>query len=353
MLLGDDALRDGLIAEYRFAGDAADSSGQGHHGTVHGATLTADRFGNPAHAYHFDGVDDYIEVSPPPAFSSNALSVSVWARFEPRDFQGWTNCLVAQDDGNDADQSRRVFQLSTDHGHLVWHRMIGARDPMGRHRVRPGIWTHVVAVHDHGVNRLYVDGVLHDSEEHCLWTHPEQPLHIGRKGTPEPYFFFKGDLDDVRLWNRPLQEAEVRMLLGEGGWLPASPGLPVQGDPLTGRWGVFGVVYLDLFYDGDRGVTGQIMAGRPSNPAPIAEGSFDRATGRLRLRGAARHPETREPVSWSIEGMLDQGEICVLAVFNDYRGNHRLTRSGARPKLSRNSLRSHYEALAYRWRRRA
>jgi hypothetical protein len=30
--------------------------------------LTADRFGRPDHAYRFDGIDDYIEIAPPPAF---------------------------------------------------------------------------------------------------------------------------------------------------------------------------------------------------------------------------------------------------------------------------------------------
>ena len=33
-----------------------------HHGTVHGATLTTDRFGNPNSAYSFNGSTDYIEI---------------------------------------------------------------------------------------------------------------------------------------------------------------------------------------------------------------------------------------------------------------------------------------------------
>lgn len=35
----------GLVAHYTFDGDARDSSGNGNHGTVHGATLVEDRFG--------------------------------------------------------------------------------------------------------------------------------------------------------------------------------------------------------------------------------------------------------------------------------------------------------------------
>jgi hypothetical protein len=38
--------REGMLAEYLFAGDATDTSGNGNDGTVNGAMLTADRFGN-------------------------------------------------------------------------------------------------------------------------------------------------------------------------------------------------------------------------------------------------------------------------------------------------------------------
>ena len=50
----------GLVGWWGFNGNAQDGSGNGNHGTVNGATLTTDRFGNQNGAYSFDGVDDYI-----------------------------------------------------------------------------------------------------------------------------------------------------------------------------------------------------------------------------------------------------------------------------------------------------
>ena len=52
----------GLVAWYPFDGNASDMSGNGNHGTVHGATLGTDRHGQANRAYNFDGVDDWIEV---------------------------------------------------------------------------------------------------------------------------------------------------------------------------------------------------------------------------------------------------------------------------------------------------
>jgi Na+/H+ antiporter NhaB len=49
-------------AEYLFNGNANDTSGNGHDGTIYGATLAFDRFGNMNSAYSFDGVNDYIAM---------------------------------------------------------------------------------------------------------------------------------------------------------------------------------------------------------------------------------------------------------------------------------------------------
>lgn len=50
------------MAYYAFGGNANDLTGNGNDGTVSGATLTTDRFGNPNSAYHFDGINDFINI---------------------------------------------------------------------------------------------------------------------------------------------------------------------------------------------------------------------------------------------------------------------------------------------------
>ena len=72
-----------FIAQYSFTGNAFNESGNDNHGTVFGATLTEDRFGNANSAYAFDGSGDYIDIAMPlPAELSptDALSISVWVK---------------------------------------------------------------------------------------------------------------------------------------------------------------------------------------------------------------------------------------------------------------------------------
>ena len=64
-------LDSGLVASYPFNGNANDTSGNGNNGTVNGATLTKDRFGNAGKAYSFNGTSDYISVSPIAGLTAN------------------------------------------------------------------------------------------------------------------------------------------------------------------------------------------------------------------------------------------------------------------------------------------
>ena len=68
----------GLVGYWPFNGNANDESGNGNNGTVNGATLTTDRFGNANSAYSFDGVDDYIQTNYTGISGSNSRSFSLW-----------------------------------------------------------------------------------------------------------------------------------------------------------------------------------------------------------------------------------------------------------------------------------
>jgi len=73
----------GLVASYNFNGNADDSSGKGHHGTLHNVTLTSNRLGHGSSAYSFNGTDAYIEIPDHKDFSvstTGKLSIAVWMR---------------------------------------------------------------------------------------------------------------------------------------------------------------------------------------------------------------------------------------------------------------------------------
>ena len=70
----------GLVGYWTFSGNANDSSGNNLNGTVNGAVLTQDRFGNSSSAFNFDGIDDYILVNDDDllSFPNNEFTFSFW-----------------------------------------------------------------------------------------------------------------------------------------------------------------------------------------------------------------------------------------------------------------------------------
>jgi hypothetical protein len=73
-------INDGLVAYYPFNGNANDESGNGNDGTVNGATLSEDRFGNADSAYSFNGIDNYIAVLDSPELNPNTITISAWIK---------------------------------------------------------------------------------------------------------------------------------------------------------------------------------------------------------------------------------------------------------------------------------
>ena len=70
-----------LVAYYPFNGNANDASGNGNNGTVNGATLTTDRFGNANSAYLFNGTNNDIIVPDAPGLRpSGAYTINAWVQ---------------------------------------------------------------------------------------------------------------------------------------------------------------------------------------------------------------------------------------------------------------------------------
>ena len=69
----------GLVGWWPFTGNANDESGNGNNGTVNGATLTSDRFGNAGKAYSFNGTSNYVDVNNTIGnFQTNDFTISCW-----------------------------------------------------------------------------------------------------------------------------------------------------------------------------------------------------------------------------------------------------------------------------------
>ncbi|GAB2584665.1 hypothetical protein GCM10027168_16800 [Streptomyces capparidis] len=184
-----------------------------HGGAESGAT------GVDARALHLDGTDDRAVVAAPHIDTSRSFAVSVWARL-PRTKPGHTAVILTQ---TGTHKSGIELYYSTAYDRWILNQHSADTPEAGSVRAiqtkgavpQGGEWAHLAGVHDTVANTLtlYVNGVEAGTATlGNAWT-ATGPLQIGAGSyNGAPGNFFPGDLDDLRLFDRPLAEGEVRQL---------------------------------------------------------------------------------------------------------------------------------------------
>jgi len=214
-------LDEGLVAYYPFDGNADDKSVNGNHGTVHGATLTNNRFGNAESAYRFDGINDFIQISDSPSLRLNTFTVSAWI-YQPS-YDGTVRIVINKGgiggDGqnedinyslyfSDKDAFRTLFEENdgTDHHASV-------SNPASELPIQT--WHYAVGTYDGSNLNLYVNGDLKETTPtDTIPALNSVPLIIGKNARIDEHYFY-GIIDDVRIYNRALSESEIQQLYNE------------------------------------------------------------------------------------------------------------------------------------------
>ena len=203
----------GLIGWWPFNGNANDESGNGNNGSVTGATLTTDRFGNPNSAYYF-AINDIIDFGVSNDFaitSSQTKSINLWFYSTTGKYpflNKYKNSVVSNSNffiGGDAPLfSQGDGIILTANGSNNLYQPIVA-----------GNWFNVVAIYS-GPNAI-VD--LYINAQH-VQTAPlnynsnisSRPLIVQGTKMTNDYDNADGKIDDIGIWNRALTVCEIQDL---------------------------------------------------------------------------------------------------------------------------------------------
>ena len=172
--------------------------------------MTANRQGAPNQAYQFDGVDDAITLPEVPGFESNSHTLSAWM-FIPTQH---TNAEILGKDGEDAGERQWVMETKVNGKVIgaIWT-TDGIHQLTSNKTLNVGQWTHVVQIWTGTTLSLYLNGVLDSSLVTSGSLSPgSQPVRIGGGAPSGAPFHFTGNLDEIRIYNRPLSEQEISQL---------------------------------------------------------------------------------------------------------------------------------------------
>ena len=213
-----------LVAYYPFNGNANDESGNGHHGTTMGGeTFVADRHGNSNQAFSSGSNNSYITVPDHNDLdlgnaAGKEMTISLW--FNGRKENGSIpngHFVTKRGIGSKGSSRYCDYYLwnCPDENGIIWGTgrssatggddknswmMTGVIPPVG-------VWHHLVAnynLNKSGGKKVFLNGALIQQggigKKNAA---NNQPLKIGH---------WPGSLDDVRIYNRALSEAEVKAL---------------------------------------------------------------------------------------------------------------------------------------------
>lgn len=236
----------------------SDSSARGHSGKLEkGDTWVEGRSGK---AVALDGQDDFVRIARTAALESTAVTVALWIKRNGAQ-SSWATLVKKTWKNNSAPTyGSWGLQLNprgegSDKVAFVTGAAPGTHFITSQAEAVPdGTWVHVAGVYDPAgqtpKKRLFVNGALvasADEDRPMLYdATPTGDLYFGQSGAGAEYF--KGALDDIRVYPRALSDAQVKALCPgvEPPKAPAAAGAPAAGSaPAAAKRGAFRTAFND------------------------------------------------------------------------------------------------------------
>jgi len=221
----------GLVAWWQAEGTFLDSVGTNHGAPVGGVTFAA---GHAGESFAFSGTNQGVII--PYAASldvpSSGFTVEFWMKAGRDQPEGISSIVDKDHSAND--NTGWTVSCWRDTGRLSFGIGDGVSFPLCTNLtdVLDNQFHHVAFAWDKTNWLIYVNGVLENGLYRPAVVNNTRPLRFGyhwEDGTSSPMRYFKGFLDEVRLYNRALTAGEVAYLY-QGPTLPVTNGLKVHFD---------------------------------------------------------------------------------------------------------------------------
>jgi len=189
---------------------AVDWSGHGGHGSFVGGPQWAD--GYQGSALEFDGRGQYVDCGDEAGTGITAdFTLAAWVKMAPgnagqylgiagklRNVGGYQGFGLVR-------YTENVFRLWVSDGDTAGINGMASSDVL----YTDTDWHHVMGVHEGRNNILYVDGVRQAAGNATDFVPSPDFFHIGRQYSHLDDRYFKGKIDDVRVYNKVLTDAQI------------------------------------------------------------------------------------------------------------------------------------------------
>ncbi len=218
-----------LLWDMSVISDALDYSGNMIDGTPNNADLTENRFGDISSAWSFDGESSKIEIPHNPMFKPQVpYSLSYWLKVE--DVTQTGNLIFANEDNPNFYSGISMRMMHTGEGLITMSYGTGGGSGYQHRRtcvsttpLESDKWYHIVAICRGQTDMdIYINGVQ-DSITYSGTGGPtinyaDYPGSVGSyvANGAGAITYFKGEMDEFKMWNRAITEEEIEDLYTPG-----------------------------------------------------------------------------------------------------------------------------------------
>ncbi|MDH3324956.1 MAG: hypothetical protein OEL89_04925, partial [Candidatus Peregrinibacteria bacterium] len=183
--------------------EVKDESGQANHGDAVNLTSGNVQTGRLDESLSFGGVSDYISVADNASLDPGGpMTMTAWVKPTSADLVDQIICKASTDLGG--------YQLRGNSGAFTVY--IGSTG-VGSVAYTQGEWYHLVGLYDGTNTKFYVNGTLRASAPGAGPVSNSSPLLIGKRWDG---YYFNGNIDDVRVYDRAISETEIANLYNVG-----------------------------------------------------------------------------------------------------------------------------------------
>jgi chitodextrinase len=218
-----DTGEDGLVAHYKFEGDANDATPYNNHGAIGGNPVFEPVTGRPnaeGMAIVFDGDGDSVLAPNAVQLISDYATVGFWIRVDDQNLADAESYVI---DFGHWDERWKIslpqhlkIVWTTNGNNAQFDHFISDMDSGDGNELVIGFWWYVTMVHDGTDDIIYVDGVEANRKPvNTLLNSTARSLGMGNNPIEGGQYFI-GALDEVKLYNKALTGEEVERLYTTG-----------------------------------------------------------------------------------------------------------------------------------------
>ena len=178
---------------------------------------------NTGTSARFNGVSSIIQHDWSADLNPQSFTLSLWAKSDGG-AGAWNSPVTSRHDLGSEGGTSKGYVIYDNDPSGVWTFWSGNGPDSGNWQVLDGPavtlgeWEHIAITYDNvtELKKLFVNGEFAAESNDSVFPNDTTPFNIGAGQDFGDGFWFKGDLDDIGLWNRALSQEEIQVVMEQG-----------------------------------------------------------------------------------------------------------------------------------------